>query len=129
MNDLLSPLLSNPKAREMVKAAKSNHQPKKPAVTFPLSTSHCSQTTCSSVCQPAPPQLRQSAQQPASAAVDIRNIVQKEEEEEEEGEREKIKGTSLNNPPVIEELDTSIANRERGEDDPTLDDSDVPPLI
>ena len=110
----------------MVKAAKSNHPPKRPAVTSPLSTTHCSQTTC----QPVPPQQRQSAQQPASAAVDIRNIVQREEaEEEEEGEREKIKGTNMTNPPVIEELDTSTANREGGEDNLILDDSDVPPLI
>jgi protein TilB len=115
-------VLTLPKAREIVKAARPRHPPrKKPAAHSPhLPPHHCSTQSCSSRSSASvPPQKSKSTPSRSTDIVDISNIV-KREEEEEAGSR-KTRG-------CLEHVHTTDS-REGVSDDLILDDSDVPPLI
>ncbi|CAI8042974.1 Protein tilB homolog [Geodia barretti] len=129
-------MLTLPKAREIVKAARPRHPPrKKPEAHSPhLPPQHCSTQSCSSRRSASvPPQQSQSTPSRSTDTVDISNIVKQEEEgeEEEKARSRKTRGGlehAQTNLPLIEELDTT-ESREGVSDNLILDDSDVPPLI
>ena len=117
----------------MVKAARPRHPPKKTPSSHLSPTSHNSSTTNNSASDSVPSQQNISTPLPASATVDIRNIVKREVEEgERKGECARTKGHSEKTQiklPLIKELDITDTREGGVSDDLILDDSDVPPLI
>ena len=98
----------------MVRAAKTNHQPKK-SLAAPSTPPRNTHTHTSSTGDNSKQHTIGSLQ--LTEAVDIRNIVKREEEERGRGTH-KTEVAS----PLVEELDDSGCG-------PSDDDSDIPPLI